>query len=35
MGSPATNTIISHQTDLIADFVEDYSHTIWFTEMLD
>ena len=35
VGSPATNTIISHQTDLIADFVEDYSHTIWFTEMLD
>lgn len=35
VGSPATNTIISHQTDLIADFVEDYSYTIWFPEMLD
>ena len=35
VGSPATNTIISHQTDLIADFVEDYSHTIWFEELLN
>lgn len=34
-GSPATPTVIDHQTDLIASFVEDYSHTIWFEEMLD
>ena len=35
VGSPATNTVIAHQTDLIADFVEDYSHNIWFPEMLE
>ena len=34
-GSPATPAIIEHQTDLIADFVNDYTHTIFFTEMLD
>ena len=34
-GTPATNAIIAHQTDLIADFVNDYCHTIWFSEMLD
>lgn len=34
-GTPATKTIIEQQTDLIADFVEDYGHTIWFPEMLD
>ncbi len=34
-GSPATTTVISHQTDLIADFVNDYCHTIWFENMLD
>ncbi len=34
-GSPATPAIIDHQTDLIADFVNDYCHTIWFPEMLD
>lgn len=35
VGTPATTPIISHQTYLIANFVEDYSHTIWFPEMLD
>ena len=35
IGTPATKTIIDHQTDLIADFIEDYGDTIWFTEMLD
>ena len=35
IGTPATKTIIDHQTDLIADFVEDYGDTIWFIEMLD
>lgn len=34
-GTPATPAIISHQTDLIADFVNDYCHTIWFEEALD
>ena len=34
-GSPATVPVIAHQTDLIADFVNDYSHTIWFDSMLD
>lgn len=34
-GTPATAAIINHQTDLIADFVNDYCHTIWFDEMLD
>lgn len=34
-GTPATAAIIAHQTDLIADFVEDYSHEIWFEEVLD
>lgn len=34
-GTPATKTIIEQQTDLIADFVEDYGHTIWFEEMLE
>ena len=34
-GTPATLAIISHQTDLIADYINDYSHTIWFDEILD
>lgn len=34
-GTPATQAIIAHQTDLIADFVNDYCHTIWFPEILD
>ena len=34
-GTPATPAIISHQTDLIADYVNDYCHTIWFDEVLD
>lgn len=34
-GTPATVAIIDHQTDLIADYVNDYCHTIWFDEMLD
>ena len=35
IGTPATKQIIDHQTDLVADFVEDYGDTIWFIEMLD
>ena len=34
-GSPASVAVIAHQTDLIADFVNDYCHTIWFDAMLD
>ena len=34
-GAPATVAVIDLQTDLIADFVNDYCHTIWFPEMLD
>jgi hypothetical protein len=34
-GTPATAAIISHQTDLIADYVNDYCYTIWFEELLD
>lgn len=34
-GTPATPAIINHQTDLIADYVNDYCHLIWFEEMLD
>lgn len=34
-GTPATSAIIAHQTDLIADYVMDYCHNIWFYEILD
>lgn len=34
-GTPATSAIIDHQTDLIANYVEDYCHLIWFEEVLD
>ena len=34
-GSPATAAVIAHQTDLIADYVNDYCYTIWFEEMLN
>ena len=34
-GTPATKNVIEHQTDLIADFVNDYCHNIWFEEVLD
>lgn len=34
-GTPATKTIIELHTDLTADFVEDYCHTIWFETMLE
>lgn len=35
VGTPATPAVISHQLDLIADFIQDYSHTIWFPEFLE
>lgn len=34
-GTPATTPIIQAQNELIADFIEDYAHTIWFEEMLE
>lgn len=34
-GTPATPAIIDHQTDLIADYINDYCHLIWFDEMLE
>ena len=34
-GTPATTAIIAHQTDLIADYINDYCHTIWFEDMLE
>lgn len=34
VGTPGTPVIIDHQTDLIANYVEDFGHTIWFEEML-
>ena len=34
-GTPATSAIIAHQTDLVADYVNDYCHQIWFEEVLD
>lgn len=34
-GTPATNAIIAHQTDLIADYVTDCYDEIWFDELLD
>lgn len=34
-GTPATKAIIEQQTDLIADYVEDYGHNIWFEDMLE
>lgn len=35
IGTPASLAVISHQTDLIAAYVEDYCDQIWFPEMLD
>lgn len=34
-GTPATGAIIEMQTDLVATYVEDYSHNIWFEEILE
>ena len=34
-GTPATKDIIAHQTDLIADYINDYCHNIWFEDMLE
>ena len=34
-GTTATTAMIEHGTDLVADYVEDYCHNIWFPEFLD
>ena len=34
-GTTATKAMIDHQTDLIATYVEDYCHNIWFLEFLE
>lgn len=34
-GTPATPAIIDHQTDLLADYINDYYHLMWFEDMLD
>ena len=34
-GTPATAKIIDMHTDLTAEFVEEYCHTIWFEEILE
>ena len=34
-GTTATKAMIDHQTDLVADYVEDYCHNIWFPEFLE
>lgn len=35
IGTPATPTIIDHQTDLIAHYVDEFCDQIWFPELLD
>jgi len=34
-GAPATEYVIQHQLGLIATYIEDYSHNIWFEDILD
>ena len=34
-GTTATKAMIDHQTDLIATYIEDYCHNIWFLEFLE
>lgn len=34
-GTTTPKAMIEHQTDLIADYVEDYCHNIWFIELLN
>lgn len=33
-GTPATDAVINHQTDLIRDYIEDYGNNIWFEDIL-
>lgn len=34
-GAPATETIIQHQLELIADYIEEFSTEIWFVEVVE
>jgi hypothetical protein len=34
-GTTATVAMIDHQTDLVRDYIEDYSRNIWFLDLLD
>ena len=34
-GTTATTAMIEHGTDLVASYVEDYCHNIWFIEFLE
>lgn len=34
-GAPATESAINHGLGLIADYVEEYAHNIWFADMID
>lgn len=34
-GAPATEVVIRHQLALIAQYIEDYCHNIWFEEILE
>ena len=34
-GTPATTSIINHQNDLIADYIEEYGENMWFEEMIE
>lgn len=34
-GAPASEQAIQHGLTLVAEFVEEYCHTIWITEMID
>ena len=35
IGTPATPSIIDHQNDLIASYIDEFSEQIWFQELLD
>jgi hypothetical protein len=34
-GTTTTTAMIDHGIDLVADYVEDYCHNIWFIEFLN
>ena len=34
-GAPATETVIKHQLELIAQYIDEFGHNIWFEEMIE
>lgn len=34
-GAPATEVVIRHQLDLIAQYIDEFCHNIWFVEVLE